>query len=131
MDLIFYLSYKNIIQIHEDVIEDSGGGKGIRVEQGIHSAVVAPKVVYYGSELYPLLSDKAAILCFELVTQHPFIDGNKRVGHSAMVHFLYINGYFINAEDDEQETIILAVAAGTLDKETFTNWVKTKIEVLK
>ncbi len=131
MDFVFYLSYEDIIQIHADVVDDSGGGTGVRLEAGIHSAIVAPRVVYYGAELYPTIAEKGAIICFELVTQHPFVDGNKRVGHSAMAHFLFMNGYIIDANDEEQEEIILALAAGEIDKETFTNWVKTKITEFK
>jgi death-on-curing protein len=125
---IFYLTRKDIIQIHEDAILDSGGGNGMRDGAGIESAIAAPQTVYFGQEQYPSIAAKAAILCFELVTQHPFIDGNKRVGHSAMANFLYMNGHIIDADDDEQETIILRVAAGEMTKESFTEWVQSKIK---
>lgn len=125
---IFYLTLKDILQIHEDAIVDSGGGSGLRDGAGIESAIAAPQAVYFGQEQYPTIADKAAILCFELVTQHPFIDGNKRVGHSAMANFLYMNGHIIDSDDDEQETIILHVAAGDMTKEAFTDWLKTKIK---
>ncbi len=125
---IFYLTRKDIIQIHEDAILDSGGGNGMRDGAGIESAIAAPQTVYFGQEQYPSIAAKAAILCFELVTQHPFIDGNKRVGHSAMANFLYMNGHIIDANDDEQETIILRVAAGEMTKESFTEWVQSKIK---
>ena len=121
---VYYLNEKDIIQIHYDVIDIAGGASGIRIYAGIESAVTAPQAVYYDTEIYPTLADKAAIYCFELVTQHPLIDGNKRVGHGAMVNFLFMNGHIIDADDDEQEEIILAVASGQLTKEAFTNWVK-------
>ncbi len=124
---MYYLTYENIIQLHADVVAESGGGTGIRNDHGIHSAVVAPNAEYFGTELYPTLAEKAAIICFELVTQHPFIDGNKRVGHSAMANFLFMNEHIIEADDDEQEQIILGVAAGQIDKDTFTKWVQSKI----
>jgi death-on-curing protein len=125
---IFYLTRKDIIQIHEDAILDSGGGNGMRNGAGIESAIAAPQTVYFGQEQYPSIAAKAAILCFELVTQHPFIDGSKRVGHSAMANFLYMNGHIIDANDDEQETIILHVAAGEMTKESSTEWVQSKIK---
>ncbi len=128
---IFYLTRKDILQIHEDAIVDSGGGYGMRDETGIESAIAAPQAMYFGQEQYPTIAEKAAILCFELVMQHPFIDGNKRVGHGAMVNFLYMNTYIIDADDDEQESIILQVAAGEMDKETFTDWVKSRIKPLE
>lgn len=127
---IFYLNYKDIIQIHEDAIVDSGGGRGIREIAGIESAIVAPQSNYFGHERYPTIAEKAAVLCFELVTQHPFIDGNKRVGHSAMANFLHMNGYILDADDDEQETIILKLAASESNLEIFTDWVKSKVQPL-
>ncbi|MBX2889697.1 MAG: type II toxin-antitoxin system death-on-curing family toxin [Saprospiraceae bacterium] len=103
----------------------------MRDEAGIESAIAAPQAMYFGQEQYPTIAEKAAILCFELVTQHPFIDGNKRVGHGAMAHFLHMNGYIIDADDDEQEAVILKVAAGDMDKEPFTEWLKIKIKPLE
>ncbi len=128
---IFYLSHHDILRIHEDAIVDSGGGRGMRDEAGIESAIAAPQAKYFGQEQYQTLAEKAAILCFELVMQHPFMDGNKRVGHGAMVYFLHMNGYILDADDDEQEALILQVAAGAMDKETFTEWVKSKIKPLE
>ena len=126
MSSFFYLNYEDILQIHQDVIDDSGGGKGIRDRTGIDIAVDTPQTSYFGEDQYPTLVEKAAILCFILIIRHPFIDGNKRVGHSAMAHFLYMNGFIIDSDDSEQEAIILKVAAGEMDKETFTEWLKSK-----
>jgi len=128
---IFYLTRKDILQIHEDAIVDSGGGYGMRDETCIESAIAAPQAEYFGQEQYPSLAEKAAILCFELVMQHPFMDGNKRVGHGAMANFLHMNGYIIDEEDDQQEAVILQIAAGEMNKETFTEWVKSKIKPLE
>lgn len=125
-----YLTIEDILQIHQDVIEDSGGGTGIRDSAGIESAVANPQMDLFGSELYPTIAEKAAILCFTVVEMHPFVDGNKRAGHSAMVHFLFMNGYILDADDNEQEKVILDLAAGQLEKEPFTAWVKTRIKPL-
>jgi len=121
---IYYLGLREILQIHQDAIEDSGGGEGIRDDAGIHSAIVAPQTNYFGHERYPTIAEKAAAICLELVTQHPFMDGNKRVGHGAMAHFLHMNGYILDAEDDEQESVILKLAAGELSQPEFFDWVK-------
>ena len=121
---IYYLGWREILQIHQDAIEDSGGGQGMRDESGIHSAIAAPQINYFGHERYPTLAEKAAAMCLELVTQHPFIDGNKRVGHAAMAQFLHMNGYILDADDDEQEAVILKLAAGELDQTDFFDWVK-------
>lgn len=128
--MIWYLDRSDILQIHLDVIEDSGGGSGIRTEAGIESAVIAPQTVYFGQELYPAITAKAAIVCFEIITQHPFIDGNKRVGHAAMAYFLRMNDYILLADDDEQEKIVLSLAEGNMNLEELTSWVEKNISKL-
>lgn len=85
----------------------------------------------FGKELYPTLAEKAAMLGFSLISNHPFLDGNKRIGHAAMETFMLLNGYEIDASMDEQEAIILQVAAKEMDKEAFTDWVKSKIKPLE
>ena len=60
-----------------------------------------------GAELYPTLAEKAAALCFSLVMNHPFVDGNKRIGHAAMETFLVMNGFEMNADVDDSESTIL------------------------
>jgi death-on-curing protein len=66
--------------------------------------------------------EKAAALCFLLVSNHPFVDGNKRLGHAAMEVFLLLNGYEINATIDDQEEIILSIAAGRIERSGFAEW---------
>ena len=58
---------------------------------------------------------------------HPFVDGNKRIGHAVMETFLVLNGYEIQATTDEQEGIVLRLAAGELDRATFTDWLRSHI----
>lgn len=84
-------------------------------------------MTFAGDDLYPMLADKAAALCFSLVSNHPFIDGNKRIGHAAMETFLLLNGYEIDASIDEQEEIILSLAAGQIERGSFTDWVRTHL----
>ena len=64
---------------------------------------------------------------FSLVSNHPFVDGNKRIGHAAMEVFLILNGYEIEAPVDEQERVILQLAAGEFDRGEFTNWLRTRV----
>ncbi len=79
------------------------------------------------AELYPTLADKAAALGFSLISNHPFVDGNKRIGHAAMEVFLMLNGYEIEADVDEQEQVILNVAAGQINRNGLTEWLKSHI----
>jgi len=64
---------------------------------------------------------------FPLVMNHPFVDGNKRIGHAAMETFLILNGFEIQATVDEQEKIILKLAAGKMDRKEFTAWLDSHI----
>ncbi len=70
-------------------------------------------MAFGGQETYPSLAEKAAALCFSIVRNHPFIDGNKRTGHAAMEVFLVLNGYELLVGIDEAERIILRLASGT------------------
>lgn len=77
-----------------------------------------------GLDLYPTLADKAAALCFSLVGNHPFVDGNKRVGHAATETFLVLNGAEIDAHLDEQERVMLDLAAGRIDRGQLADWLR-------
>ena len=107
-----YLSISETLELHERLIVSSGGASGIRDLCALESAVSQPHASFGGQDLYPDVVAKAAALCFSLVMNHPFVDGNKRVGHAAMETFLLLNGFEINAEVDEQEKIVLSLAAG-------------------
>lgn len=126
-----YLEIGEVIRIHDEILAASGGLNGIRDMGGLESAIVQPQMEMFGEELYPTLADKAAMLGFSLISNHPFLDGNKRIGHAAMETFMLLNGYEIDASVDEQEAIILQVAAKEMDKESFTEWVKSKIKPLE
>lgn len=122
-----YLSLREILELHEAVIEISGGARGIRDMRALESAVNQPRLTFNQADLYPNIVAKAAALCFFLVMNHPFVDGNKRVGHAAMETFLILNGCEIEATVAEQEQIILDLAAGKLTREAFTNWLKDHV----
>lgn len=84
-------------------------------------------MTFGGVDLYPTLVDKVAATGFSLIKNHPFVDGNKRAGHGVMEMMLRINGFEIEATVDQQEKIILAVAAGEMDREPFTAWLRAHV----
>ena len=92
---------------------------GIRDLGALESAVAQPRMTFSGEDLYPTIVEKAASLGFSLLMNHPFLDGNKRIGHAAMETFLTLNGIEISATVDEQEQIILALASSELEREVF------------
>jgi death-on-curing protein len=95
---------------------------GVRDMNALESAIGQPSMTFEGAELYPTIVEKASALAFSLVKNHPFLDGNKRVSHAAMETYLVLNGHEINAPVDEQEQIILQLAAGSIGREEFTDW---------
>jgi len=112
-----YLRLSEILYLHNCIIKESGGSHGIRNQGGLESALALPRQFFGETELYPSIIDKAAILCFSIIKNHPFVDGNKRVGHAAMETFLVLNGTEISANVDEQEQIILNLASSQMTRE--------------
>jgi len=125
------LNFQQIIQLHQKIIAQSGGMQGLRNQNALESAIAQPRMSFAGEELYPTLEDKAAALGYSLICNHPFVDGNKRIGHAAMEVTLLLNGFEIDASVDEQENIILAVAASKMGREAFTQWLKAHIKPFK
>ena len=122
-----YLSFAEVLELHRSVIERWGGASGIRDLGALESALAQPRQSFGGEDLYPDITSKAAALCFSLVLNHPFVDGNKRIGHAAMETFLMVNGYELRAPVEEQERIMLDLAAGNLARNIFVEWVKQHI----
>ena len=89
--------------------------------------VSQPFQSFGGNELYPTLLDKAAALGFFLASNHPFVDGNKRVAHAALAVMLRLNGYRVHASVNEQEQIMLRLASGKLTRAEFSEWVNAHV----
>ena len=118
---------EDVLRLHAVVLAQSGGGTGVRDRSLLESALWQPSAGFGGAELYPTLAEKAAALCFSLVSNHPFVDGNKRTGHAAMVLFLKLNGHNLSGDVDDAERTILALAAGSLSRGELTGWVRAHL----
>lgn len=116
------LSKQQIIVMHEQLIHETGGLAGLRDDGLLDSALAAPFQGYADTEAYPSIQQKAARLCFGLVMNHPFVDGNKRIGAHAMLVFLILNGIALAFEQDELSDTILKLAAGELLYEDLLQW---------
>ena len=119
------LSADEVVYIHSRVIAQSGGSHGLRDRAALESSVSQPLQSFDNNELYPSTIDKAAALAFFLASNHPFVDGNKRVAHAALAVTLRMNGYRLIAPIDEQERIMLRLASGELTRAELTEWVNT------
>ena len=116
------LSKRQILLLHRQLIEQTGGSDGIRAEGLLASAMAAPFQSFDNADAYPSLQQKAARLCFGLVKNHPFIDGNKRIGAHAMLVFLAVNGVELTYTQTQLSDIILQVAADEKDYPDLLDW---------
>ena len=120
------LSLAEVLELHRRIIERSGGAHGLRDLGALQSALAQPRMTFGGEDLYPTIIEKAAALGFSLVKNHPFLDGNKRIGHAAMETFLVLNGFEISAPVDEQERMVLSLAAGQLTRDQLVDWLVSR-----
>ncbi|HSN96637.1 MAG TPA: type II toxin-antitoxin system death-on-curing family toxin [Candidatus Nanopelagicales bacterium] len=119
-----YLTLTEVLFLHGRVLVASGGAAGVRDLRALEAALAQPKATFGGEDLYPTVFAKAATLCYSLVQGHPFVDGNKRVGHASMEVFLVLNGYELKADVDEQERVMLSLASGALSRDQLHAWIE-------
>lgn len=117
------LSKLQVLLIHDQLIAETGGSPGLRDEGMLDSALNTPFQTFSGEDVYPSLRQKAARLCFGLVKNHPFVDGNKRIGAHVMLVFLALNGVELQHSQTELSDIILQLAAGEIDAERLLHWI--------
>ena len=117
------LSKSQILLIHDQLIAETGGSSGLRDEGILDSALSAPFQTFGGEDVYPSLQQKAARLCFGLVKNHPFVDGNKRIGAHVMLVFLALNGVELQHSQTELSDVILQLAAGEINAEHLLRWI--------
>lgn len=123
-----YLTLLDVLEAHERILQQSGGEPGVLNLGALESALAQPRMTFGGQDLYPTIVEKAAALGFSLIQNHPFVDGNKRTAHAAMETFLVLNGSQIEATVEEQEDLILKVAAGKSSREVFTEWLRQHLQ---
>lgn len=117
------LSKRQVLALHSALIQEFGGSDGVRDEGLLESALAAPFQTFGGEPVYPSLQAKAAQLGFGLVCNHPFVDGNKRVGAHVMLVFLAVNGVDLHYEQQELIDIILLVASDKTDRHGLLQWI--------
>ena len=118
------ISKRQVLLLHAQLIAQSGGSSGIRDEGLLESALEAPFQEFAGISNYPSIEEKAARLGYGIIQNHPFIDGNKRIGAHVMMALLYINGIQLIYRQEELIEIILAAAAGNSEYRALLQWIK-------
>jgi len=119
-----HLSLGEVVDLHQALVDQSGGAAGIRDVRGLESALAQPRATFDGRDLHPTIVQKAAALGFSLALNHPFIDGNKRVAHASMEVFLLLNGWELLGTVDEHERLMLELAGGRITREQLTSWLE-------
>ena len=119
-----HLSVAEVLTLHRLIMEQAGTTALLRDLGALESAAAQPRQSFAGDDLYPTLAAKAGALGFSLIQNHPFLDGNKRVGHAAIVAFLRLNGQRLATSVDEAERMILGVASGELSREQLVHWIQ-------
>ena len=117
------LSKKQILMLHTQLIQQTGGSEGVRDYNLLDSALETPFQSFGGDELYPTIQAKAARLGYGLIKNHCMIDGNKRIGTHSMLVFLALNGIELKYMQKELYETILDVAAGKIEYEDLLQWV--------
>ena len=117
------LTKKQLLLLHEELLTETGGAAGIRDEGLLVSALTAPFQSFEGHSPYPSLQQKAARLGYGLVKDHPFVDGNKRIGAHAMLVFLALNGVKLDYTQKELADTFLTLAAGRIGFGELLQWI--------
>ena len=115
---------QDIYELHNQLEDAFILSSGIRDENLLASAVNTPFQTFMRKDLYPSIYDKAAQLCYGIVKNHPFTDGNKRTALHSMYVYLIINGFDITATQQAVEDLIIDVAAGNMTNTELTEWLR-------
>ena len=116
MKAVRFLSLEQVLAIHADQVRRYGGGLGVRDLGLLKSALAMPQASFSGQYLHPTLHEMAAAYLFHLTQNHPFLDGNKRIGLAAAIAFLGLNDTWLESDPAELLEMVLSVARGEIGK---------------
>lgn len=119
-----------VLTLHRLALNAYGGSTGLCDMEALQSTLSAPRQTMFGKELYPHIADKAAILLYLLIQNHPFVDSNKRTALSTCFRFLESNGYTLDVSENELYHFTISIASGELDKEAVTAWMHERLRPL-
>lgn len=117
-------SKDKILLLHGLIAQETGGSVGVRDEGLLESALESAFSGFGGIEFYPSKEEKGARLGYNLISNHAFVDGNKRIGMYVMLTFLEVNGIHMDCTNDDVAHVGLSVASGEMDYEALLKWVR-------
>jgi death on curing protein len=122
------ISFENVVAIHSVIIERFGGANGLRDKAGLEAAINRPFQTFDGHELYPTAVDKAAAIFESIISNHPFVDGNKRTAYVLMRLFLKESAIDISAAENDKYEFVVKAASGQLTIDEIKAWIKSKLK---
>lgn len=125
---MIWITNEQIIRLHHALIDKTGGSYGIRDEKLLEAALAAPMQTFDSKELFPTIIDKAARLAWGLTKNHPFIDGNKRIGAHIMLVVLKLNEISLVYTQNELVDLFLELASGNTSFEDLKAWIISHTE---
>lgn len=121
------ISLKLAKELNEIIAKASGGSAGVRDSGSLLSALNRPFQTFDAQDLYPTAIEKSAAIVESIIINHPFIDGNKRMGYAFMRLLLSEEGYVLKASENETYNLIISIAEGKMNSEEIINWIKNNI----
>lgn len=117
-------SKEKVLLLHQLIAQETGGSVGVRDEGLLESALETAFSSFGGQEFYLTKEEKGALIGYSLISNHAFVDGNKRIGVYAMLTFLEVNGIRLDCTNEDVVHIGLSVADGSMDYEALLTWVR-------
>ena len=117
-------SREKVLLLHKLIAEETGGGIGVRDEALLDSALETAFAGFGDKEFYPSKEEKAARLGYALISNHAFVDGNKRIGMYVMLTFLEVNGIYMSCTNDEVVEMGLGLADGSIGYDALLKWIR-------
>ena len=124
---MIFFEFEQVTRIHSSLIAKTGGLDGIRDKNLLDSALKVPFQTFDGKDLYPDILDKATQLCFSLINNHPFSDGNKRIGIHLTLLFLKFNNVQLNYVQQELIDLGFGIASSKLQKNDIRKWFENHV----
>ena len=122
------IEQNQVLSIHTILIERFGGSEGVRDRDGLESALARPLATFDGKELYPSAIEKAAAILESIVTNHPFVDGNKRTGYVLMRLILLGSDLDIDATEEEKYDLVIAISKGESNIDEIKSWIGSRVK---
>ena len=122
------IELRDVLNIHNILIEKFGGSKGIRDQGSLESAINRPFATFDNQDLYPTPEEKSAAILESILINHPFIDGNKRTAYVLMRLILLDNGLDVAATQDDKYKMVISASKGEMRFEEIRNWIQERLE---